>query len=219
MNIRRMRGWVVRAGELLGGEKREREFAEEIESHLQMHIEDNVRAGQSAEEARRQALIRLGGVEPTKERYRRQKGLPMVEGLLRDMRYGLRMLARTPGFTAIAVVSLALGIGANTAIFSLVNAALLRPLPVERPEQMVSLTNTAEARMFPTFSYPNYKDIRDRNDVFSGLIAYRFAPLSLSYDGVNERLWGYLVSGNYFDVLGVKAARGRMISEDDDRLP
>jgi predicted permease len=209
----------VRAGELLKGEGREREFAREIESHLQMHIEDNMRAGQSAEEARRQALIKLGGVEPTKERYRRQRGLPMVEALARDLRYGLRMLARSPGFTAVAVVSLALGIGANTAIFSLVNAALLRPLPVERPEQMMSLTNAVETRMFPTFSYPNYKDIRDRNDVFRGLIAYRFAPLSVSYDGVNERQWGYVVSGNYFDVLGVKAALGRMISEDDDRLP
>lgn len=145
--------------------------------------------------------------------------ISIIEALAGDLRYGLRMLAKSPGFTAVAVISLALGIGANTFIFSLVNTAMLRPLPVENPEQLVSLTNAAEGRMFPTFSYPNYKDYRDRNDVFEGLIAYRFAPLSLSHDGINERLWGYVVSGNYFEVLGVKAALGRVISPDDDRLP
>jgi ABC-type antimicrobial peptide transport system permease subunit len=96
---------------------------------------------------------------------------------------------------------------------------MLRPLPIARPDQFVALGNAEQDRIFSTFSYPNYKDIRDRNEVFSGLIAYRFAPLSLSYDGVNERLWGYVVSGNYFDTLGVKAALGRVISAEDDRSP
>ncbi|HWP44340.1 MAG TPA: ABC transporter permease [Blastocatellia bacterium] len=139
-----------------------------------------------------------------------------METLWRDLRYGARMLRKNYGFTLIAVVSLALGIGANTAIFSLVNAALLRPLPVKEPEQIVSLNNTARYRTFQTFSYPNYKDFRDRNEVFSGLFAHRFAPLSLSHDGINERLWGFLVTGNYFEVLGVKPALGRLISTDDD---
>jgi macrolide transport system ATP-binding/permease protein len=139
--------------------------------------------------------------------------------LWQDLRYGLRMLRKTPGFTAIAILSLALGIGANTAIFSLVNTALLRPLPVDKPEQLVGLNNTAGERMFPAFSYPNYKDFESRNQVFSGMIAYRFAPLSISHDGINERLWGYIVSGNYFEVLGVRAGLGRLISTDDDRAP
>jgi predicted permease len=138
---------------------------------------------------------------------------------LQDLRYAVRMLLKSRGFTIIAIITLALGIGANTAIFSLVNTAILRPLPIEKPEELVSLNNVSVGRTFPSFSYPNYKDIRDRNDVFSSLIAYRFAPLSLSYDGVNERLWGYLVSGNYFETLGVKAARGRTISTEDDRSP
>ncbi len=142
-----------------------------------------------------------------------------MQTLLQDLRYGMRMLWKQPGFVVIAVASLALGIGANTAIFSLLNTAMLRPLPIEKPEQLVSLNNVQEHRRFPTFSYPNYKDIRDRNPALSGLIAYRFAPLSLSHDGVNERLWGYVVTGNYFDVLGVKAALGRMISTEDDRSP
>lgn len=136
-----------------------------------------------------------------------------------DLRYGLRMLLKTPGFTAIAIVSLALGIGANTAIFSLLNTALLRPLPIEKPDEMVALNNTEEDRLFPTFSYPNYKDFETRNEVFSSLMAYRFAPLSLSHDGINERLWGYVVTGNYFEVLGVKAAMGRVISTEDDQTP
>jgi len=139
--------------------------------------------------------------------------------MFQDLRYGLRMLLKNPGFTLVAVLSLALGTGANTAVFSLINSVLLRPLPIERPEQLVALNNTAENRTFPSFSYPNYKDLRDRNEVFSGLIGYRFTPLSLSHDGINERLWGYEVTGNYFEVLGVKAALGRAISPDDDRMP
>jgi macrolide transport system ATP-binding/permease protein len=219
MRVRQLRGWLVRLAGLFNQKRRDRELAEELESHLQMHIEDNLRSGMTAEEARRQALIKLGGVAPTQEEYRRQRGLPLIETFVQDLRYGLRMLAKRPGFTLIAVLSLGLGIGANTAIFSVINSAVLRPLPVERPEQLVSLQNAVESKISTGFSYPNYKDLRDRNDVLAGLTGYRFVPLSVSYDGINEKLWGYLVTGNYFDVLGVKAALGRVISPDEDRLP
>ena len=139
--------------------------------------------------------------------------------MFQDLRFGLRMLLKKKSFTIIAVLSLALGTGANTAIFSLVNTVLLRPLPIETPQQLVALNNIAENNLFPSFSYPNYKDFRDRNDVFSGLIAYRFTPLSLSHDGINERVWGFAVTGNYFDVLGVGSALGRTLSAEDDRTP
>jgi predicted permease len=129
------------------------------------------------------------------------------------------MLLKKPGFTVVAVLSLALGTGANTAIFSLINTALLRPLPIEEPQQLVALNNISEGHGFPTFSYPNYKDFRDRNEVFSGLIGYKFTPLNLSHDGINERVWGYEVTGNYFEVLGVQPAIGRVISPEDDRDP
>jgi len=141
--------------------------------------------------------------------------------LLQDLRYGARMLLKRPGLTVIAVVTLALGIGANTAIFSLVNTVLLRPLPVDRPEQLVSLNSASPTgdNSIPTLSYPNYRDYRDRNEVLAGTLCYRFAPISLSNDGVNERMWSYLVSGNYFDVLGVKPALGRYFTQEDDKAP
>jgi len=139
--------------------------------------------------------------------------------MLQDLRFGVRMLIKKPGFTAVAVLSLALGTGANTAIFSLINTVLLRPLPIANPQQLVALNNTAANHTFPSFSYLNYKDFRDRNEVFAGLIGYRFTPLSLSHDGINERVWGFEVTGNYFEVLGVEAALGRAISRDDDRTP
>jgi putative ABC transport system permease protein len=138
--------------------------------------------------------------------------------MIQDLRFGARMLIKKPGFTIIAVLSLALGTGANTAIFSFINTLLLRPLPIERPGELVSLNNAEAKQAFPSFSYPNYKDFRDRNEVFSGLIGYRFTPLSLSHDGINERAWGFEVTGNYFDVLGVGTILGRTISLDDDRV-
>lgn len=138
--------------------------------------------------------------------------------MIQDLRYGVRMLAKRPGFTLVAVLSLALGLGANTAIFSLVNTLLLRPLPVRQPEQLVALNSAGEGRgMFSNFSYPNYRDLRDRNAVFSDLIGYRIAPLNVSHDGVNERRWGYQVTGNYFAALGVNAAVGRLLGAEDDR--
>ncbi|HWO01955.1 MAG TPA: ABC transporter permease, partial [Blastocatellia bacterium] len=143
----------------------------------------------------------------------------MIGDLSQDIRFGLRLLRKSPGFTLVAVVSLTLGIGANTAIFSLINTALLRPLPVANPGQIVAFNNTSPNHSFPAFSYPNYKDLRDRNEVFSDVIGYRFTPVSLSHDGINERMWGFEVTGNYFDALGVTATLGRMISLDDDQAP
>lgn len=144
-----------------------------------------------------------------------------MEQLLQDLRVSLRRLRKAPGFTFIAIMSLALGIGANTAIFSLVNSALLRPLPIERPRELVALNNVTEKgeNEFPVHSYPNYRDLRDRNAVFSGMILYRMAPISLSHDGVNERVWSYLASANYFDVLGVRPAMGRLFTQEEDRSP
>jgi macrolide transport system ATP-binding/permease protein len=140
-----------------------------------------------------------------------------MDSLIKDIRYAVRSLLKRPGFVAIAVITLALGIGANTAIFSLVNTVLLRSLPVDRPGEIVSIAVRGKDDSMSAFSYPNYKDFRDRNDVLSGLLVYRFVPLSLSRNGVNERVWGYEVSGNYFDVLKVKAIQGRTFLPEEDQ--
>ena len=136
--------------------------------------------------------------------------------LLQDFRYALRMLGKSPGFTAVAVLTLALGIGANTAVFSVVNTLILRPLPVERPGELVFLEN---AHYGPSQSFPNYKDLRDRNQVFAGLVGYRMAPMELETDRGANRIWGYLATGNYFDVLGVKPALGRFFKQSEDLHP
>src|SRR5215216_2501314 len=140
-----------------------------------------------------------------------------MDSLIKDIRYAVRGLVKRPGFVAIAVITLALGIGANTAIFSLVNTVLLRGLPVERPNEIVSVAVRGKDDSMSAFSYPNYKDFRDRNEVLSGLLVYLFVPLSLSRGGVNERVWGYEVSGNYFDVLNVKPFQGRTFAPDEDK--
>ncbi len=140
-----------------------------------------------------------------------------MDRLFQDLIVSFRRLRSSPGFTVAAILTLALGIGANTTIFSLVNAVVFRPFGVERQKELVFFNmHTAKAE-FPSTSYPDYKDYHDRNTVLSNLALYRIAPMNLSRGaGENSRLWGYLVTGNYFETLGVKALRGRVIGPDDD---
>jgi putative ABC transport system permease protein len=141
----------------------------------------------------------------------------LMETLFHDLRFGFRRLIKTPGFAVIAVLSLALGIGANTAVFSLVNLIMFRPLPVADPDKVVSVSPVGKNGELAAFSYPNYLDFRDRNEVLSGLLASRFMYVSMSRSGNNEKVWGSLVSGNYFDVLGVKPALGRTFLPEEDK--
>jgi len=138
---------------------------------------------------------------------------------MNELRHAFRAIFKRPAFALVAIVTLALGIGANTAIFSLVNTVLLRPLPVDQPQQIVSVAIRGKDDSMSAFSFPNYRDFRDRNDALSGLLVYRFVPLSLSRGGANERVWGFEVSGNYFEVLGVKAVQGRMFTGAEDKTP
>jgi predicted permease len=195
----------------------DRDLAEELESHLALHVEDNLRAGMSPADARRQALVKLGGVAQIQEQHRWSRGLPAVEHVLRDLRYAARTLGALPAFTLSAVITLGLGIGANTAIFSVVNAALLQPFPVDRPDELVAI-NRAGAGV-PAHSYPDYRDFRDRTTHLSGIAALRLSPMIVEIDGRATRIWGQLASGNYFDLLGVRAVLGRALAASDDRLP
>jgi predicted permease len=143
-----------------------------------------------------------------------------MQTLIQDLRYGARQLLKRPGFTLLAVISMALGIGANTAIFSLVDTVAFRPLPVRNASELQELYGTLHNGADYTLqSYLNYKDYRDRNQVFTGLIAYRIAVASLSHNGNNERVWGTMASGNYFDVLGVPPLLGRGFLPEEDQTP
>jgi len=137
---------------------------------------------------------------------------------LQDIRFAWRRLRQSPGFAAAAILTLALGIGANAIVFGFLNALVLQPLPVPHPEELAFLNSGANGSG-SNFSYPNYRDLRDRSNVFSGLIAYRLTVMSFASDGRTDRTWGYLVTGNYFQTLGVQAFRGRVLTPDDDRVP
>src|ERR1041384_294432 len=151
----------------------------------------------------------------------------MMDTLIQDLRYGVRTLIKNPGFTSVAVLTLALGLGANTAIFSLTDQILLKALPVQKPNELVVLRADgpktgrvwSDGDSADSFSYPMYQDLRDKNDVFAGLIARFAVGLSVAGEGQTDRANGELVSGNYFEVLGVPAALGRVVTQDDDMVP
>jgi predicted permease len=227
--VRELRAWLARFGDLFHKQRRDGELAAELESHLHLHMEDNLRAGVTPEEARRQELLKLGGVEQTKEKYRDRRGLPWLESLLQDVRFGLRMLRKNPGFTSVAVLTLALGIGANTAIFSLVNAVLLNKLPVVNPHELVLFSDSArqgsssgtQTGVWRDFSSEDYAYFSDHNRSFKELTAYQgnHTTLSVLVEGAKQREPGRiaLISGNYFSFFGLHAVAGRLLSADDDR--
>jgi putative ABC transport system permease protein len=209
---------------LFRGERMDQDLDAEMNSHLELAIAENLKPGMSDEEARRQALIQFGGTERAKEEHRDTRGLPALELLVQDLRFGVRMLRKNPGFTAIAVLTLALGIGANTGIFSVMQQVLLHRLPVPHPEELVLLyapgpsqghVSSDEGDGSESFSYPMYKDLRDHTSVFAGLAAKANFPVSLASRGQTERAGAELVSGNYFDVLGVHPAIGRTLQPED----
>ncbi|HUA00092.1 MAG TPA: ABC transporter permease [Candidatus Aquilonibacter sp.] len=216
-----LRAWFVRFGALFGKQRRDRELAAELESHLQMHIDENVRAGMSPEEARRHALIHLGGVEQAKENYRDRRGLPWLETLIQDIRFGVRMLAKSPGLTLIVVVTLALGIGANTAIFGIVNGFLLRPLPVRDPEQITVLAVQQKDSPLGSsgFAYPEFVDFREQAKAFSDVFAIVLSNVQLARKGLSEQCFANYVSRDFFGALGVTPAAGRLFLPNEGETP
>lgn len=201
---------------LLRHRRMEAELEEEMRDHLQHEIESNIQAGMSPEDAKFNAQRLTGSIALYKEQCRDARAGTFVDSSMRDLRYGIRMLRRTPLFTVTAIVTLALGIGANTTVFTFVENILLRSLPVDNPQQLVSLNWGGMTNI----SYPNYVDFRDRNHVFSSLIACRYNPASMSIQArENFRAWGYEASGNYFETLGVKPFLGRFFGPAEDDQP
>lgn len=192
------------------------ELRDELQDHLEQEIANNIRNGMTPEEARFAAQRLIGSIALHKEECRDAWGTKLFDNFVRDLRYAIKSLRHRPVFTAAAIVTLALGIGATTIVFTFIENTLLRELPVRDPQQLVSL-NWGEAI---GISYPNYLDFRDRNSVFTDLLACHLNAANMSIQARdNFRIWGYEVSGNYFEVLGVKPALGRFFTPSEDTKP
>jgi macrolide transport system ATP-binding/permease protein len=195
---------------------------EEIEEHIAMQTAENLRAGLSPVEARRQALVKFGGVEAIKQDYRSAGGLQFIENLFQDVRYAIRSLQRTPGLTVFVVITLAVGIGMTSATFSMVDALIFRPYPVPHPGSVLTLVSTTHDTGLDDFSYREYLDIRDKTKSYDGVIASAdMQAVGFSAEaGETPRVkGGMMVSGNYFQVLGVEPRLGRGFRVDEDQVP
>lgn len=223
-----MRAFLLRLRSQFRQSALDRQLEEELRFHFSMEAETNRKRGMSSEDAWSAAQRTFGGTQQIKEMYRERRGLPMIEAALKDLQYAFRTIRKSPGFTAIVVISLALGIGANTAIFTLIDAVMLRLLPVRSADELVSVGDASRPTallhggpMPNVFSYPLYQRLRDENHVFTGLLASgQTGRLDVGAgSGALEAAHGRLVSGNYFQVLGVSPIVGRTFSSDEDRVP
>jgi predicted permease len=209
-------GWLRRLGNLGRRDGLNDEIAAEFEAHIEMRIEANIAAGMTREQARREALLRFGNRTATRERVAAADASLSLEDLGRDLRFTLRQLRRSPGFAITAIVTLALGIGANVAVFGVLNALVLRPLDVPGAERLYEVIQRSDG---DAQSYPDYVDLRTRNTAFSDLAAYRLADVGFSMGGKAQRCWDYEISGNFFSMLGVQPEIGRLIQPSDERGP
>jgi len=211
------RSWLKRLIGLSSNQRREQEFATELESHLQLHIDDNLRSGMTPEDARRNAVLKLGGLEPTRQAYRERGTIPLLETLVQDLRFALRQLRKSPGFTLTATLILALGIAASTAIFSFVDAALIKPLPYPNPNRLVAVTE--KLALFPraNLSYPDYIDWKRLNNVFTSLDIFTGTGYLLNTPGRTEMVAGVRVSDGFFRTLGIVPLLGRDFYAGEDQ--
>jgi macrolide transport system ATP-binding/permease protein len=210
--MKTLRAWTMRLGGLFGKERHETEMAQEIQSHLEMHIADNLRAGMTPGQARREALLKLGGVEPLKEAYRDRSTVPLLEHLMLDLRFTARQLRRTPAFATTVTLVLALGICANVAIFAFVDAALIKPLPYPDPTRLVAVTESSPQFPRANLSYPDYQDWKRFNTSFRSLDVYTGGGFLFTAPTAAEPARGGRVSGGFFRTLGVKPMLGRDFS-------
>ncbi len=213
----RVRGWVSRR-------QVEQDFSQELEEHLELLTEENLRRGMAEEDAMRAAKLRLGGMTQLRETHRELHGWLMLETILQDAGYALRTLRKSPGFTMVCVLTLGLGMGASTTIFSVVNAVLLRPLPYPNHERLVRIEERhggtfglgAAGLDFANATYANFNDLRRDGKTIENISAFREWRFNLAGDGEPEQVPGALVSGEFFAALGSKPTLGRMITPEDD---
>lgn len=215
---RHLRAARARLAGVFGKDRGDADLREELESHIEMETAENIRRGMAPEEARRQALLAAGGVTQAAEAVRDRRGLPWLENFAADVRYAFRVLRKSPGFTAVVVVTLGLGIGANTAIFSVVRGVLLRPLPHAEGDRLVYLRQSAEGPSGANinFSVPEVRDLRNGVPSLAGVAEY--SPWSLVHQSAEgaERIQVGLITGNYFEVMGLSPILGRVTEPGDD---
>ena len=215
--MRTLRIWVYRLLGVFNRRRRDWELEQEFSSHLAMEIEDKVRSGMTPQEARRIALMNAG-LGPARDTYREQRGLPFLETWLQDLRYGTRNLRKSPGFTAVAVLTLALGIGANTAMFSIINAVLLRPLPYRNQDRLVQLWETESAPGNYPFAGPDYLDWEQQSKTLEGSSVYTWpSAANASTGGETQAISVIRAEVSLFSVLGVDTAMGRTFSAEENQ--
>jgi len=195
----------------------DRDIAEELQSHIDLRIESNLASGMSPADAQREALLRFGNPTSTKERVTASDTTLSLAGLSRDIRYAARQIRRSPGFALTAILTLALGIGANVIVFGVLNAIILHPLNIPEPDRLMQLAN--ERPGDDNQSHPDFLDYRARNSTFSDMAAYRMGAAGLSSDGGAQTTWEFEVSTNYFDMLGIQPQIGRFFHANDDHGP
>jgi putative ABC transport system permease protein len=209
---------LSRCASLFRGRKFDVDLDEEMRSHIELAIEENVKCGMNAQAARTSALKNFGGLTQTKEQYRVQRGLPFLELLARDVRFGIRQLLKSPGFTIVALLTLALGIGATTALFSVVDAVVLKPLPFPNAARLVSVQSLIAANgRGGVASYLDFVDLRTRNHIADGMAAFRTDDFTLIGQREPEHLQGAVVSAQLFSLLGVSPALGRGFLPEEDK--
>ena len=214
-----LREWAARATGFVRrrGHGRDRDLGDELQFHLDMTEQELRRQGMEPDDARREARSRFGGVTQVSEAYADQRTLPALESFIQDARYGIRMLGRSPGFTMAALLTLALGIGGTTAIFSIVNAVLLRPLPYAQPERLVVVGDRDDDGGQGNMGFTTFVDYRERSQTFESMALMRSWQPTLFANGEAERLAAVRVGWNFFSMLGVKPALGRDFLEEEDR--
>lgn len=217
--MRTLKRFLARIRNFVTACRGDERLREELEAHLAMQTEENLRSGMSPAEALRQARLALGAIEVIRERYHAEEALPLLESLIQDSRFALRQMRRSPGFTLVAVLTLALGIGANTAIFGLIDALFLKPLALPHPEQLVRIYARGPSGHYGAgFSMPEFEELRRRTKSFSALSAEdHFPQLNLAVRDGSAEVSGAFVSDSYFNLLGVQPRLGRAFLPEENR--
>ena len=218
--MRSLKRFLTRLGNFATRRRDDERLREEIEEHIALQTDENLRAGLSPVEARRQAMLKFGGVEAMKQNYRAERGLLLIENLLGDLRNAVRTIGRMPGLAAVIIVSLAIGIGVNTTIFSWIQLMLFQPLPgVNGGSKFLMVEPRTETGGYPGASWLEYQDLQTQVPALRDIVAFQVVPFNVGETGRTERTFGQLVSGNYFSTLGLKPAIGRWIRPEEAERP